>query len=88
MTVADFPGQSNSPAGTSQGSSVGSGESFLSVSTSQGGLGGGGGSVIYYSLAAFDTSNVRRYWTDTSVSFTNAPTPVGSYVTATLTVLG
>lgn len=53
-----------------------------------GGSGSGGSTITHYSLAAFDSTHVRYYWTDTSVSFTNAPTPAGSYVPATLTVLG
>lgn len=42
--------------------------------------------VTYYALAAYDSSS-RRYWTSTTIDFASAPAPVGSWNTATLTVL-
>jgi len=42
--------------------------------------------VTYYSLAAYDSAS-RQYWTSTTVDFTSAPTPVGSWLSPTLTVL-
>ncbi len=46
--------------------------------------------IPHFKLACVDTLNVRNFWTDTSVSLTNAPTPAGgaTYVSATLTVEG
>lgn len=49
--------------------------------------GGTTASVTHYSLAAFDNTNVRHYWVDTTVSFTNAPAGP-TYISNTLTVLG
>jgi len=38
-------------------------------------------------LAMHDNTGARYVWTDTSVTTANAPTPTGTYVTSTLTVL-
>ncbi len=45
------------------------------------------GSITHFSLACFDNVNVRHYWSDTSVSLTNAPAGP-TYISATLTVIG
>lgn len=43
-----------------------------------------------YMLACYDTTNTRRYWTDTAISLTNAPSLPGgaTYVSATLVIIG
>ncbi len=43
--------------------------------------------IPHYALACYDNTNVRHYWSDTSISLTNAP--VGfTYTVSTLVVLG
>ena len=41
-----------------------------------------------YKLACFDTGGTRRYWESMDIVLTDAPTPTGSYVLATLVVQG
>jgi hypothetical protein len=52
---------------------------------------GGGGAPApvtnYYHLAAVDSGVGRRLWISTSADFSGSPTPVGTWVTATLTIL-
>lgn len=50
---------------------------------------GGGPSPVttYYGLAAVDTGVGRRYWSSLTVDFASAPTPVGTWVPASLTIL-
>jgi hypothetical protein len=43
--------------------------------------------VIYYRLAAVDTGVGRRSWDSTAINFSQAPSPVGSWNTNTLTIL-
>lgn len=42
--------------------------------------------ITYYRLGAVDGSG-RRYWVSTTLNFADAPPPVGSWDTGTLTVL-
>lgn len=44
--------------------------------------------VVFYFLAAFDNLGNRYFWINTDASFANAPTPVGSYVSASLVIEG
>ena len=50
--------------------------------------GGGAATVHYFLTAICSTGNIRKYWVDTSISLTNAPSCGGGYVSGTLTVLG
>lgn len=53
-------------------------------------IGGGGPTPTptTYLLAAVDTGVGRRYWTSLTLDFASAPTPVGAWDTASLTILG
>lgn len=44
--------------------------------------------VVTYFMAAFDNLGNRYFWENTDASFANAPTPVGSYVAASLVIEG
>lgn len=44
--------------------------------------------IVIYFMAAFDNLGTRYYWKNNDATFTNAPTPVGSYVTNTLVIEG
>lgn len=48
-----------------------------------------GGPVVplTYGLAAVDTGVGRRYWQSPTVNFASAPSPIGAWVTPSLTIL-
>lgn len=45
------------------------------------------GVTIIYGLTAVDTAVGRRYWESTTVDFSSAPPPIGSYILPTLTIM-
>ena len=53
-------------------------------------IGGGGPAPTptTYLLAAVDTGVGRRYWSSLTLDFASAPMPVGSWISASLTILG
>lgn len=97
--MADFSGQILTAPGTLLGTETVAGLSFTQPATLFGkqnvaarlfdGVGVGTVITVHYSLTAKCSSDgMRHYWTDTVISFTNAPPCVGGYVAGTLTVLG
>ena len=78
--MADFAG--NSVAGL-PANALGGGAVLLAGAS----LGAGSPAVTdHYALACFDNAGARHFWTDTSISLTNAP--IGfTYVGSTLVVL-